>query len=559
MKGIQNTSTENFSTIIGSNKTFIVPKFQRDYSWNVEQWDDLWMDIDSMLKNDETDHYMGYLVLQTSNDKVHYIIDGQQRISTLMLLILAALKQIKNLAIGDEEASNNARVEGLLASYIGKIDPVTLRYDNILVLNRNNDEFYRDWLVKFDTSKIRGLKTTDKLMRNAFLFFEGKLKGKYKTGKEYAEFIQKVADGLYFTKIVVSDELNAFRVFETLNARGVQLSSADLLKNYLFSLVDEDGLHSGRVEVLEEKWSKLISIIKAEKLTEFLRYYWNSKNKSIRSNDVYRTIRSSIKKDTEVFALVDDMIRYSDVYMALFDCNDEMWRDDLDLRKQIALLNLFRLRQPISSLMAAFFYLDREKFKKLIGVILNICFRYNVISDKNPNDQDVPFNNLAVFISSNKVLDLSILSKICVPDDEFERAFAEKKFPYTSRNAKVIRYILGRIDCANGSQIHVDFSDDNASIEHVLPQNFGAHWDIDEDKALGLVDRLGNMCLLERRLNQDIQDESYAAKTVVYKKSSYLSANEIADNFVEWNEDIINRRQARMAKLAKGIWNINFN
>ena len=73
MKGIQNTSTENFSTIIGTNRKFIVPKFQRDYSWENEQWDDLWMDIISMLEG-ESDHYMGYLVLQTLDNKTFYII-----------------------------------------------------------------------------------------------------------------------------------------------------------------------------------------------------------------------------------------------------------------------------------------------------------------------------------------------------------------------------------------------------------------------------------------------------------------------------------------------------
>ena len=102
MKGIQNTTTNNFSTIVGNNKKFIVPKFQRDYSWNSEQWDDLWQDIETMISNKE-DHYMGYLVMQTTDDKTYYIIDGQQRFTTITLLILAAIKCIKTIAKGSDE------------------------------------------------------------------------------------------------------------------------------------------------------------------------------------------------------------------------------------------------------------------------------------------------------------------------------------------------------------------------------------------------------------------------------------------------------------------------
>lgn len=301
MKGIQNTSTNNYSTLIGNNKKFIVPKFQRDYSWGSEQWDDLWQDIETMIK-EEDDHYMGYLVLQTNDDKTFYIIDGQQRFTTVTILILAAIKCIKAFVKnGVEEEDNKLRVDNLLHTYIGYKDPVTLVYDNILVLNRNNDGYFRDYIVKLDELRVRNLKNSEKLMKQCFEFFEQKLRGKYKAGKDYAVFIQTIVNKLYFTQIVVNDEMNAFRVFETLNARGVQLSSSDLLKNYLFSLVDKNNTHPSKIEILEEKWAKLTDNIKSEKLPEFLRYYWNAGHKSIRANALFKTIRKEITKDYEVF------------------------------------------------------------------------------------------------------------------------------------------------------------------------------------------------------------------------------------------------------------------
>ena len=97
---ITNFKTENntFRKLIGNGLTYRIPRFQRDYSWDTEQWEDLWADIISTLKNDEdSSHYMGYLVLQSTDDKSFDVIDGQQRLTTTTLIVLAILKNIQRL------------------------------------------------------------------------------------------------------------------------------------------------------------------------------------------------------------------------------------------------------------------------------------------------------------------------------------------------------------------------------------------------------------------------------------------------------------------------------
>lgn len=555
MKGIQNTITGNFSSIVSNNRRFYVPKFQRDYLWEGEQWDDLWQDVMSMVDNTD-EHYMGYLVLQTENEKSYYIIDGQQRFTTIIMLILAAIKNIQRFVEKGIESEENARrIENLKRTFLGKEDPVTLEYDNILVLNRNNDPYYRDYIIKLGELRVRNLKTTEKLMKQCFEFFDQKLKGLYNSGRDYAKFIQYVVDNLYFTQIVVNDEMNAFRVFETLNARGVQLSSADLLKNYLFALVDQDHAHESHIEVLENRWARLTDNIKAEKLPEFLRYYWNTSHKSIRSNEVFKTIRKEIIDDKQVFQLVDQMLRYSDVYMALRNPNDETWTDD-QVKNDIALLNLFRLKQPYSLLMSAKINLTDAEFKELLHLIIKLCFRYNVICDRNPNDQELPFNNLALLVSNEHRVDKTLLIPIIVSDQEFQNAFQEKSFRYNSNNAKIIRYILGRIEQFKGSALGTRFDNENASIEHVFPQSFDESWDIDEDRAQSLVFRLGNTCLLEKRLNRDLQDAPFKTKKEVYSLSAFYYAHYIGSEFEDWNENSIVRLQKEMAKAAVTIWKL---
>lgn len=320
-------------------------------------------------------------------------------------------------------------------------------------------------------------------------------------------------------------------------------------------LVDKNNSHSSHIETLEDKWSFLTNNIKAEKLPEFLRYYWNATHKAIRANEVFKTIRKEITSDTEVFALINDMIRYSDVYMALRDENDDLWEEE-EVRKLISLLNLFRLKQPYPVLMAAKIYLDDRDFKALLKYIITLCFRYNVICDRNPNDQDTPFNNLSILISREKRVDYALLSSISIEDSEFKNSFQEKSFPYNSRNAQIIRYILGKIEFFKGSQLKVWFNDENASIEHVLPQNYDEKWNVDESKANRLVNRLGNMCLLERSKNRELSDDNYEQKRSVYSGSTYFYAKYIAENFTDWNESSVIKIQKDMANAAVSIWSI---
>lgn len=558
MIGIQDSTTTHFGSLIRSGGKYIIPKFQRDYSWDVEQWDDLWQDIESMIA-ESGDHYMGYLVLQSLKGKDCQIIDGQQRFTTITILILAAIKSIQKLVDkGIEVEENNRRIKTLMDTYIGNVDPVSLEYDNILVLNRNNDAYYKDYIVKLGELKLRNTSYTEKLMRKCFEWYENKLTDKFDSGRDYAEFITTVVDNLYFTIIRVNNVMNAFRVFETLNARGVQLSSADLLKNYLFSLVDNTSQISDRIATLEEKWSSLTKNIQAEKLPDFIRYYWNSKHKTVRSNELFKAIRENIKSEEQVFALINEMISYSDVFMALRNATDELWQGNREITDNIELLNIFNLKQPYSVLMAAYKCLDIQAFSKLLNDIIIVGFRYSVICGKNPNDIERVYNALAVQISSTKTYTRSNLKSVYVEDTEFVPAFDQKTMVDNSRNTRVIKYILGKLERFNGGLREVNAESELDTIEHILPQNPGAEWGDDNYDFDSLIYRLGNMCLLEKKYNKDLQNASYNKKSEVYLQSSFVTTNTIPAEYAVWDRNTINKRQQKMGKCAKSIWKIDF-
>ena len=123
-----NTTNMTFRQLMGNGLSYHVPQFQRDYSWDADHWDDLWLDIIGLFGDEpEPAHYMGYLVLQSADSRSFDIIDGQQRMTTLSLLMLAAVSYLNDLATPDvPEDPQYRRSQQLRSNYIGYLDPVSL-------------------------------------------------------------------------------------------------------------------------------------------------------------------------------------------------------------------------------------------------------------------------------------------------------------------------------------------------------------------------------------------------------------------------------------------------
>ena len=148
------TSNKTFREILGNGLKYEVPRFQRDYAWTEEQWSDLWQDIEEVIQEQDDEHYMGYLVLQRINDNTSIIIDGQQRLTTVTLIIIAALYQLKELVENkDHPEDNQRRLEALQRSYIGALNPVSLTVENKLQLNRNNQSYFKTYLASLQKSR----------------------------------------------------------------------------------------------------------------------------------------------------------------------------------------------------------------------------------------------------------------------------------------------------------------------------------------------------------------------------------------------------------------------
>jgi hypothetical protein len=558
MKGIQDTSSQTLRQLLGNGLRYTIPRFQRDYSWTLEQWDDLWQDMEAVRRGDETAHYLGYLVLQTADDKEYTVIDGQQRMITLSLVILAVIKALRDLSeAGVEPEANQTRITAFRNAYIGTLNPVSLVADNKLTLNRNNDEFYRQQLVPLHQLPVRGLNASERLLRNCFNWFYDRIRATFPDGAALAEYLDGMVDRLFFTVIRVDDELNAFKVFETLNARGVQLSSADLLKNYLFSIVDANGSDRREMAEMESLWNRVISKLGSQKFPEFLRIYWNSRNKTVRKRDLFKAIRRNVTGKAAAFQLVRDLERSADVYIALREPTDETWKERPEVRRRLEDLQVFQVRQPLSLLMAAYDELPPDQFLRVLRAMVVISFRYNVIGGRNPNDQETVYNGVARTLREGQPFTEGMLADVYPADESFKTELTTAEFRRTTRGHKLVRYILGKIE-RQEYQADFDYSSDLYTVEYVLPESPGPGWNHIEDTVLDrFVYRLGNLAIMERGLNKEADNLGYAYKKPILARSQVNLTADIPDHYAEWDERTIDRRQRKLASVATGIWRLN--
>ncbi len=313
------TRNETWRRLMSNGLTYAVPRFQFDYSWDQDEWEDLWQDAVAAVGEDGSGHYLGYLVLRSDDERHFEIIDGQQRLTTLSLLVLAGLRRLQTLpGAADPGSGVERRIAGLRQSYIGYEDPVTLVSEPKLRLNRNNDAYYRNFLVplKHPLPKY-GFKTSEHRLRKAFEWFDGRLRsrvrGEEDPGRAVAELVDRMSDRLFFTVITVTDELNAYTVFETLNARGVRLSATDLLKNYLFALLHRERRHERELDAMDDRWALLVDRIGAGSVPDFVRCHWMSRHGPVRRSELFKTVRREIRDAGAVYALLEELERGADI------------------------------------------------------------------------------------------------------------------------------------------------------------------------------------------------------------------------------------------------------
>jgi hypothetical protein len=456
----------------------------------------------------------------------------------------------------------------LESSYLGAKDPTSLRITPKLKLNANDDDFFQLNLAqrKPPQGGVRGLRDSERLLWDCFRFFQGKVQEKFssnKKGEQLATFVSEiVTERLIFISVRVQDQLSAYTVFETLNARGLELTETDLLKNYLLSLADR--LSKSQMDPVLRQWARITARVGIASFPEFLRHHLNSRREYVRQKLLFKTIKRDVTTLDHVFDLLDQLEKDAAWFEGLNDFASHFWLDYQGAKEHVRVLNLFHVSQYTPLVFAA---KDRFTAPQDVAEILRYCavlsVRFNGISGRSTHILEEVYNRAALEIRRGSATTLADVRKalraIYIPDDEFEADFAALRLRNRSTSGKRLRYILAKIEKQLSG---TDITDEamTATVEHILPENPGEFgWEHFTNEAHERIyERIGNYSLLERGLNgQQAGNTPFAEKKAVYARSQYRTSAELGQ-FSEWTEETIAKRQTELAKVAKVVWALSF-
>lgn len=571
MDELLSAETKNFQSIMSESRRLKIPQYQRDYSWNEEQWEELWNDILKGKKN-KNKHYMGAMVFISRRDNILEIVDGQQRLTTIAIIIHSVIKLINELVIRDIEKSENSERINIIRSYIGKKSSKDLIWENKLELNEENNKFYNTYIMNFEQSEQLPLKisSSNKLLLNCQNYFYNKILEyanikdltKITQNKLYKimELVEYIVENLIFVKIVATSELSAYTIFETLNDRGIDLSITDLLKNYLLSLFGR----KQEQKFAKNRWDGIVQKVELKNFPMFLRYYWMIENKALKKDELFRAIREKIKDRKTALEFLKELDEYADIFSALQDETSFYWNDKNNLKSIVCYLHILKVKQCYPLLMVTLSKIDRKYRANIFKACENVLFRYLTICGKNPNALEDVFNKICNKINNGEIKNYKSikneLKNIYVKDEEFFNDFIIKSIN-TKGNQRIAKYILIKINTSlSADKIDININDNNLTLEHILPENPNEEWKkiFNEDEMAEYTYRLGNLTMLSQKRNQSIANAEFSNKIEVYEESDITLTKNIANYYRNkgWNIDSINNRQKYMGKIAKEIWKI---
>ncbi len=534
-----------------------VPPNQRDYAWEKSHVENLLEDITLAMHTDEVQHFLGSIVTIKSDEDRLEVTDGQQRLATTTL-IYAAMREI----LGD--SLPNLRT--VLESHLWTIDDLSLDEAPKLTLNSADSTVFHSLVLHghVGAGYVENRKS-HKLLKQAYELAKDHLKKIVSTLPEKEKWVAFQRWSSYMEKktkvilLTVDSAANSFRMFETLNDRGLKVSQSDLVKNYIFGQADK------RIDDAQSYWASLRGTLEAldddDIMMNFIRHALMVTNGFLQKKNIYDAIQRTTRGPQSSVALLATWDSLSSDYVALENPESSSWNGfPATIRKNIEVLNLFNIAPLKPLLLAAAKKMSKKEASLVFERVVAIGVRLIIASRTTTQSVEKPLGDVARRIWDGEITTskatIEALSGAIPNNEQFKEAFEVA----TVSQPKFARYYLRSIERVlnNEAEPHHIPSDDPSSItlEHVLPLKPEANWpDWSEEEVKAFSKRIGNMALLRASLNSTLKSKSFADKRDTLKASPYATTSMIGE-YSSWLSDDIRDRQTKLAEHALKAWPI---
>jgi hypothetical protein len=546
-----------------------VPPHQREYRWKESHVETLFEDLHKALNHDELEYFLGTIVTIPDTDGALEVIDGQQRLATITIL----LSEIRRYLLGIESELANKSLTPFLSEYDShqRTDIPKLR------LNLVDNDFFGKMLRA--TSLPGPLPVASPIshrrIRNAFLLAEKYVKkivapANQKThGDVLIRWLDFIQDNAEVILLRVPTGANAYRMFETLNDRGLKTSQADLVKSYLFSKAGD------RYPEAQAAWSQMIGSLSSLQGEDddddkderwditviFLRSALMAFHGFLRRNEVYEIVQGLARGSTTVVSLLKDLEFLAGVYEATFSQDHEKWKKYPDAMKfAIQTINAFDIKPFRPCVMSVAAKFDAKEATSAFQMFVSLGVRLLIASSTRSGSIEETMAMAAQKVFTGDVKTASDLKRtiadIIPSDEQFGSTFEVA----TVSKAAYARYYLRAIEGVAQTKMHpwwVPNEDrDKMTLEHVLPERPQGNWpEFTPEQVELYVKRLGNLCLLPKSLNCDLRSANQEEKKAIYIQAPYELTKQIGREKT-WTVEKICERQKGLAKLALKAWPI---
>ncbi|MBE2182045.1 MAG: DUF262 domain-containing protein [Anaerolineae bacterium] len=537
-------SETKFQQIIEGTKQYVVPLFQRPYSWDKKEWNVLWEDLTWLIENDDPkNHFIGSIVTMPTTSvpegvAKYLLIDGQQRLTTIFILLTLLRDRASRLNRQDQLASEIEQT--MLLNPFKKLD------DNYKLLPTQGDRPVFMAMIKGDLSNETGR------IIDCYQYFERKINT---NGTSISDLYKAVTTRLSVVSIVLDYDDNPHLVFESLNAKGRPLTQSDLIRNYFFMRVHVDHQET----VYNNYWHPMQEALE-ENLTEYIRHYLMKNGSLVKQSDVYFTLKDRVSEQ-DALAALGEIYRFSKYYQKFIDPQTE---EDAVLRNSLQRLKRLEVTTVYPFLLNAYENyesqrISRDELVEIIHVIENFVIRRficNIPSSQLNKIFPLLYQQALLQNPSSLVQGVkSILQTKGYPkDQEFRERLIDGRLYGAGDRLTKTRIILETLELGHNHKEAISFS--NLTIEHVLPQSItewwqshlGGDWQIDHELCLNI---LGNLTLTA--YNSELSNQSYPRKRA-YFETSHLELNKYFLTTDTWDRSAIERRSEILAGETINLW-----